>query len=123
MGRKGGYNFRDQRITTITHPISESNFTSAGPKLSIRNDTFWYRDLVNLKLLALYDNLFTGKIPDSIGRLSILHQFSVHHNNISGIIPSSIGTMISLNQIFLGENMLEGTIPASIGNCTCHISQ
>ncbi|PKI62107.1 hypothetical protein CRG98_017480 [Punica granatum] len=87
MGRKGGYNFRDQRITTITHPISESNFTSAGPKLSIRNDTFWYRDLIP-RFLAEFTSkenlnlskMLEGQVPEG-GVFRNLSAVSVTGNN------------------------------------------
>ncbi|KAI0524082.1 hypothetical protein KFK09_003446 [Dendrobium nobile] len=65
--------------------------------------------LVNLQVLSLGINHFSGVIPPSIGEL-----LRLDGNKISGNIPIEIGNLIGLNTLNLGINNLSGSIPVGI---------
>ena len=71
-------------------------------------------NFVNLIILSMWGNLFTGAIPTSLGKLQNLKVLYLDKNNISGKIPSSIGNLTELFDLKLGYNRLEGSIPLVI---------
>ncbi|KAJ7982657.1 putative Receptor-kinase [Quillaja saponaria] len=73
-------------------------------------------NLISLYLLGMEDNLLTGIIPTSLGRIP-LQYLSLSQNGLSGHLPSFIGNLTRLNTLLLYQNKLEGSIPSSIGNC------
>ncbi|KAM7473855.1 hypothetical protein LguiB_021098 [Lonicera macranthoides] len=77
--------------------------------------TSW-SNCTNLQSLALDNNNFGGKIPNSIGNLSVqLNWLSLGHNHISGIIPIAIESLANLYNLQLEFNLLSGPIPNSLG--------
>ncbi|KAI0524086.1 hypothetical protein KFK09_003450 [Dendrobium nobile] len=70
---------------------------------------FGIEKLVNLQVLSLGMNHFSGVIPPSIGEL-----LSLTWNKISGNIPIEIGNLIGLSLLDLENNNLSGTIPVGI---------
>ena len=73
-------------------------------------------NLINLFVLGLNGNLFTGVIP-SFRKFQNLQGLYLFGNKLSGPIPNSLGNLTQLVVLYLGENNLEGSIPSSIGNC------
>ncbi|GAY66021.1 hypothetical protein CUMW_245440 [Citrus unshiu] len=70
------------------------------------------RNLVNLELLYLGDNQFTGRIP---GRnLTSLTTLNFEENMLEGNIPSSLGKCQNLISLNLSNNNLSGTIPTEV---------
>mgnify|MGYP006082674221 CR=1 FL=1 len=72
------------------------------------------RSLQNLKHLALYNNLLSGSIPDSILSLTRLELLRLDRNRITGAVPSGIlnpSKMPLLSYLDLAENAIEGHIP------------
>ncbi|KAE8772139.1 putative LRR receptor-like serine/threonine-protein kinase [Hordeum vulgare] len=63
--------------------------------------------LPNLSWLFLYNNMFQGQIPDSLGNLLQLEYIDFTSNNFSGQVPSSLGRLINLKYLKLEQNMLE----------------
>ncbi|XP_024195425.1 probable LRR receptor-like serine/threonine-protein kinase At3g47570 [Rosa chinensis] len=74
-------------------------------------------NLVNMELLVLSDNMFTGNIPTDIGKLSSLGKLGFHNNRLSGSLPSSLENLTSLVYLELQGNNFNGTIPTSLGEC------
>eukprot|EP00252_Welwitschia_mirabilis_P015681 TRINITY_DN3468_c0_g1_i3.p1 TRINITY_DN3468_c0_g1~~TRINITY_DN3468_c0_g1_i3.p1 ORF type:complete len:461 (+),score=85.72 TRINITY_DN3468_c0_g1_i3:845-2227(+) len=68
--------------------------------------------LVNLKILFLDHNLFTGPIPGSIPGLSRLMVVVMSSNFLSGDIPDEFSKLPRLSALLLDSNRLEGTLPA-----------
>ncbi|GKE44991.1 leucine-rich repeat-containing protein [Tanacetum coccineum] len=63
--------------------------------------------LQNLELLWLNnDNFLQGKIPEEIGNLTKLGDFSLQNNRFSGEIPSSIANLTKLESPDLSQNSL-----------------
>ncbi|KAK9175254.1 hypothetical protein WN944_027260 [Citrus x changshan-huyou] len=62
---------------------------------------------------TLGQNLLTGKIPPSLGRLSSLQALSLRSNQLSGEIPRELGDLSQLRS--LPENGLSGTLPPELG--------
>ncbi|KAH9733943.1 putative LRR receptor-like serine/threonine-protein kinase [Citrus sinensis] len=73
-------------------------------------------NLVDLYLLEMEENQFTGAIPKELGKLLKLQGLDFSGNHLSGEIPSTLGNLSSLFQIFLNNNNLSGVIPSSLGN-------
>ncbi|GLT42764.1 hypothetical protein SLA2020_167480 [Shorea laevis] len=70
----------------------------------------------NLEILALADNKFLGRLPDSIANLSTnLKQLYLHENNLFGEMPSGLGNLIGLNLFAGSNNQLIGKFPKEIG--------
>ncbi|KMZ72799.1 hypothetical protein ZOSMA_15G01380 [Zostera marina] len=71
-----------------------------------------------LKWLAMGNNKIMGEIPMRMGDLSSLSTLGMENNNFTGSIPESIGNLRNLGYMNLAGNMLSGTIPNSFGNLT-----
>ncbi|KAM7473423.1 hypothetical protein LguiB_020666 [Lonicera macranthoides] len=70
----------------------------------------------NLQILEVDLNNFGGKMPSSIGNLSVqLNRLALGHNHISGLIPSAIESLANLYFLQLENNLLSGPIPNSLG--------
>ncbi|KAM7469529.1 hypothetical protein LguiA_007712 [Lonicera macranthoides] len=70
----------------------------------------------NLHILSLDFNNFGGKIPSSIGNLSVqLNGLGLGNNHISGIIPATIEILVNLYSLYLDSNLLSGPIPSLLG--------
>jgi len=70
----------------------------------------------NLRTIRMYDNLFSGTIPESIVTLKNLEWFKVQKNQLNGTIPSQFLMLPNLKQTNLGHNLLTGTIPSKVAN-------
>lgn len=71
-----------------------------------------------LTILDLSCNKFTGKIPESLGKLKSLIQLNLSHNSLIGYIQSSLGNLTNLESLDLSSNMLAGTIPQQLVDLT-----
>ena len=71
--------------------------------------------LVDLKILVLSNNNFTGSLPDCIGELVSLNILVLSSNHFDGVIPRSLVQLVSLTDLDLSRNSLNGTIPQNIG--------
>ncbi|GAY68375.1 hypothetical protein CUMW_263640, partial [Citrus unshiu] len=63
----------------------------------------------------LGQNLLTGKIPPSLGRLSSLQTLQLWSNQLSGEIPRELGDLSQLGVLSVPENGLRGTLPPELG--------
>ncbi|XP_030964938.1 putative receptor-like protein kinase At3g47110 [Quercus lobata] len=75
------------------------------------------QNLINLIILGMEENLFTGMIPIYFGKFQKMQGLNLSGNKLLGKIPSSIGNLTQLVVLFLFQNNLEGSIPPSIGTC------
>ncbi|KAF8398364.1 hypothetical protein HHK36_017291 [Tetracentron sinense] len=74
---------------------------------------------VEIELLDLSDNQFSGPIPANFGEaMPNLIFLSLSGNHIKGEIATSIGYMVALSALDLSRNNLMGSIPSSLGNCS-----
>ncbi|KAL5699907.1 hypothetical protein ACHQM5_025435 [Ranunculus cassubicifolius] len=55
------------------------------------------RNLRNLTILILRNDLISGNIPSSIGELQNLQRLDLSFNNLTGQIPTSIFNLSSLS--------------------------
>ncbi|KAK2633168.1 hypothetical protein EUGRSUZ_L00425, partial [Eucalyptus grandis] len=74
-------------------------------------------NLVNLELLVLGFNQFSGVIPSNLGNLQNLVILQLSHSNLRGTIPSSLGNLTKLIQVHLQGNNFHGQIPSHLSNC------
>ncbi|XP_027149371.1 probable inactive receptor kinase At5g67200 [Coffea eugenioides] len=68
--------------------------------------------LVNLKVLFLSHNSFTGSIPPSLSTLHRLKTLDLSHNNLTGPVPISFNNLDRLYTLRLDSNRFNGSIPA-----------
>ncbi|XP_072999732.1 receptor kinase-like protein Xa21 [Typha latifolia] len=103
-------------------PNVVSNLSTGLQKLSMNKNQIsgsipeGIENLVGLASLYLEENILTGPIPTTIGKLQNLHVLSLHENRFSGEIPFSMGNLTLLTRLTLDQNELEGPIPTSFGN-------
>ncbi|CDP21679.1 unnamed protein product, partial [Coffea canephora] len=71
-----------------------------------------------LTSLWLNDNIISGIIPDSVGKLVKMQELYLSENSFTGEIPSTIGDISELQILVLEQNMLTGNIPVSLSNCS-----
>uniref|UniRef100_A0A0D9YMJ3 Uncharacterized protein n=1 Tax=Oryza glumipatula TaxID=40148 RepID=A0A0D9YMJ3_9ORYZ len=66
--------------------------------------------LRKLSILDLERNMFSGKIPNSIGQLKRLEELHLGHNNMYGELPSTLGNCTNLKILDLKINYLSGDL-------------
>lgn len=69
--------------------------------------------LAELRVLSLQNNSLTGPIPDLSGLVNLKVLF-LSHNYFSGGVPPSISALHRLKTVDLSNNMLSGSIPLSL---------
>ncbi|XP_011044617.1 PREDICTED: receptor-like protein 12 [Populus euphratica] len=69
---------------------------------------------IALTTLDLSCNKFTGKIPESLGKLKSLKQLNLSHNSLIGGIQPSLGNLTNLESLDLSSNLLAGRIPQEL---------
>ncbi|GAV65126.1 Pkinase domain-containing protein/LRR_1 domain-containing protein/LRRNT_2 domain-containing protein/LRR_6 domain-containing protein/LRR_8 domain-containing protein [Cephalotus follicularis] len=67
--------------------------------------------LVELVSLQLYQNQFSGEIPEEFGEFKKLVNLSLYTNQLSGSLPQKLGSWADFNFIDVSENFLTGPIP------------
>ncbi|XP_021717384.1 inactive leucine-rich repeat receptor-like serine/threonine-protein kinase At1g60630 [Chenopodium quinoa] len=82
--------------------LKSNNLTGQIPDMS---------KLVNLKVLYLNLNKFTGPFPASLASLHRLKIINLSDNNLSGEIPGSINQLPRLYMLYLDNNNFSGEIP------------
>eukprot|EP00258_Populus_trichocarpa_P051372 XP_024467391.1 receptor-like protein 9DC3 [Populus trichocarpa] len=73
---------------------------------------------IALTTLDLSCNKFTGKIPESLGKLKSLKQLNLSHNSLIGCIQPSMGNLTNLEWLDLSSNLLAGRIPQELVDLT-----
>ncbi|KAJ0600830.1 putative non-specific serine/threonine protein kinase [Helianthus annuus] len=74
------------------------------------------RGLSRLESLQLFENGFSGTIPEEFGEFKYLKQFSIYTNKFEGQVGRNIGEAKSLAQLFLANNRFSGELPVEISN-------
>ncbi|KAL0333431.1 UNVERIFIED_CONTAM: Leucine-rich repeat receptor-like protein kinase PXC1 [Sesamum angustifolium] len=71
---------------------------------------------LNLKLIYLSDNDFSGEIPPELSSLHRLLRLDLSNNNLHGPIPTRLSNLSRLLTLQLQNNELSGTIPDFLGS-------
>ncbi|KAF8030722.1 hypothetical protein BT93_D0031 [Corymbia citriodora subsp. variegata] len=74
-------------------------------------------NLVNLKVLNMYNNQFSGEFPANFGNLPNLVKFQLARNNLRGKIPTFLGNLTKLIILSLSGNNFHGQIPSHLSKC------
>lgn len=69
------------------------------------------RFLTQLASLQLFENCFTGEIPEEIGEFRNLVELSLYTNNLTGPLPQKLGSWTDFKYIDVSDNFLTGPIP------------
>ncbi|KAF4380264.1 hypothetical protein F8388_024557 [Cannabis sativa] len=97
-------NLRGCNLNKITSLILDGNMFSG----QLKDDTF--EKFETLSYLSLSQNMLSGPIPASLGKLSSLNTFDIRYNQFNGSLPESFGGMSSLESIDISDNHLEGVV-------------
>ncbi|CAA3014846.1 leucine-rich repeat receptor-like serine threonine- kinase BAM1 [Olea europaea subsp. europaea] len=73
--------------------------------------------LPELEVLQLWDNNFTGSVPQNLGTNGNLKEVDVSSNKLTGILPPNLCSGNKLQKIITLGNYLFGPIPESLGQC------
>jgi hypothetical protein len=73
-------------------------------------------ELVNLEMLDLSSNSFSGGLSKQLFDATSLTRLSLFDNNFSSSIPSEVGQLTQLEVLDLGSNKLTSTIPPTIAD-------
>ncbi len=71
--------------------------------------------LINIKVLQLHDNEFTGTITDTLSTLTSIRTLSLEGNRLTGNIPVTITALQTLEVLDLSKNHMSGELPVDIG--------
>ncbi|KAI4337552.1 hypothetical protein L6164_015952 [Bauhinia variegata] len=93
---------------------SLKNFDASGNLLE--GDLSELRFWTNLVSLQLYENNFSGQIPEEFGEFKQLVNLSLYRNRLTGPLPQKIGYRSKLYNIDASENFLNGSIPPDMCN-------
>ncbi|XP_019162601.1 PREDICTED: receptor like protein 30-like [Ipomoea nil] len=75
----------------------------------------WNNSRLNLAILNLANNNFSGKVPHSLGSLYTLQSLHLRNNKFTGELPSSLQNCTLLRVMDFGGNEFTGKIPSWIG--------
>jgi hypothetical protein len=70
----------------------------------------------SIEWFDVYENQFSGTIPEDLCNLSQLLRFSIDKNRLTGTISPSIGQLSNLWYLRVSTNDFTGTIPSEVGN-------
>lgn len=77
----------------------------------LEGDLSELRFLSNLISLQLFENRFSGNVPEEFGDFKYLVNLSLYTNNLTGNLPSKLGSWSEFNFIDVSTNYLTGPIP------------
>lgn len=78
---------------------------------NLEGDLSELRFLNQLVSLQLFENSFSGQIPEEFGEFRRLVNLSLFSNKLSGPIPQKLGSWADFDYIDVSENSLTGPIP------------
>ncbi|KAM6570795.1 hypothetical protein CsatB_018780 [Cannabis sativa] len=93
----------------IRQKLDEYNYSTTFVMKSVA--TNYGRIPINLAVIDLSSNNFSGQIPEIIGSLKALYSLNLSNNALTGRIPLSLGTLTELESLDLSQNQLSGEIP------------
>lgn len=70
----------------------------------------------SIEWFDVYENQFSGTIPEDLYNLSLLLSFSIDKNRLTGTISPSVGQLSNLLFLQVSTNDFTGTIPSEVGN-------
>mmetsp|Transcript_10977 Transcript_10977/g.19880 ORF Transcript_10977/g.19880 Transcript_10977/m.19880 type:complete len:145 (-) Transcript_10977:79-513(-) len=70
----------------------------------------------SIEWFDVYENQFSGTIPEDLYNLPQLLSFSIDKNRLTGTISPSVGKLSNLWYLQVSTNDLTGTIPSEVGN-------
>ncbi|XP_030493033.2 receptor like protein 27 [Cannabis sativa] len=123
------YAMKDFKITNLTYMKAMENLTLNTNAIAPRelgeydySTTFVLKSVathygkipINLAVIDLSSNNFSGKIPEIIGSLKALYSLNLSNNALTGHIPPLLGTLRELESIDLSQNKLSGEIPPQL---------
>lgn len=77
----------------------------------VETNTFGRVTKLNLKGLDL-----SGRISESIGKISKLRYFDISKNSFTGVFPSQLAALDNLVNFIAGDNKFEGGVPIQYNN-------
>ncbi|KAK9077263.1 hypothetical protein SSX86_005600 [Deinandra increscens subsp. villosa] len=78
---------------------------------NLHGDLSELKNLTRMESLQLFENSFSGTIPQEFGEFKFLKQFSIYDNKFIGELPAKIGSWAEFEYIDVSQNYLSGGIP------------
>jgi hypothetical protein len=99
--------------------LGESNYYQDSVVVTQKGSEIELQRILNIfTTIDLSSNKFEGKIPEVLGRLTILRLLNLSHNSLTGHIPLSLANLSALESIDLSSNKLTGEIPMQLTSLT-----
>jgi Leucine-rich repeat (LRR) protein len=99
--------------------LGESNYYQDSVVVTQKGSEIELQRILNIfTTIDLSSNKFEGKIPEVLGRLTILRLLNLSHNGLTGHIPLSLANLSALESIDLSSNKLTGEIPMQLTSLT-----
>ncbi|KAL9415412.1 hypothetical protein AB3S75_043660 [Citrus x aurantiifolia] len=96
-------------------PVGFSNLTNLMnfdvSQNRLEGDLSELRFLNQLSSLHLFENQFSGEIPEEFGEFKHLTELSLYTNSLTGTLPQKLGSWADFNYVDVSENLLTGPIP------------
>ncbi|OAY39382.1 receptor-like protein kinase 7 [Manihot esculenta] len=96
-------------------PVGFSNLTSLvnfdASHNKLEGELGELKSLKQLSSLQLFENQFSGEIPEEFGELKYLTELSLYTNKFTGSLPQKLGSWEDFVYIDVSENFLTGPIP------------
>ena len=105
-------------LSSLTHIHFGTGYSTQNDQVLTGSIPLSIGKLNKLKLLSIYNSKITGSIPSSLGQLTSLTFLDLDSNSLTGSIPSSLGQLTALTTLYLDSNSLTGSIPSSLGQLT-----
>ncbi|KAJ6979733.1 Cf-4/9 disease resistance-like family protein [Populus alba x Populus x berolinensis] len=109
----------DLSNNSLSGPLPTEYFNNFKAMMSVDEDMDYFSQFqIALTTLDLSCNKFTGKIPESLGKLKSLIQLNLSHNSLICYIQPSLGNLTNLESLDLTSNLIAGRIPPQLVDLT-----
>jgi hypothetical protein len=68
--------------------------------------------------MQIYENKFTGTIPEQIYDLTQMSSLDVNKCQLTGTLSTKIGLLSKMERFLISKNQMSGSIPQEVGNLT-----
>ncbi|CAI8591203.1 unnamed protein product [Vicia faba] len=104
----GKFPFGFGKLTSLVRFVASTN--------QLEGDLSELKSLKNLQILYLFQNKFSGEIPQELGDFKSLTDLSLCQNKLTGFLPQKLDSWVGIKRIDVSDNLLFGPIPPHLCN-------